>query len=87
MHPPLDICIFPLKNNYLASSLRLNYSQVLTLRGAFEAGVTKTTTQREQRGPYPYPLSFTKVYKTIYKAVYKTVYKIHPFCTSFRKPL
>ena len=34
--------------------------------------------QREQKGPYPYPLQFTKVYKTIYKTVYKTVYKIHP---------
>ena len=23
--------------------------------------------QREQKGPYPYPLQFTKAYKTIYK--------------------
>ena len=32
--------------------------------------------RREQKGPYPYPLQFTKAYKTIYKTVYKTVYKI-----------
>ena len=29
--------------------------------------------QKEQKGPYPYPLQLTKVYKTIYKTVYKTV--------------
>ena len=31
----------------------------------------------EQKGPYPYPLQFTKVYKTIYKPVCKAVYKVH----------
>ena len=32
----------------------------------------------KQKDPYPYPLQFTKAYKTIHKTVHKTVYKTHP---------
>ena len=50
----------------------------LTAAAASSAATCSSGDRREQKGPYPYPLQFTKVYKTIYKTVYKTVYKIHP---------